>query len=130
MKHKAGMLGIVIVVGLSIAGRANGADQAQSPEAQWLTSAQYQQLFNRQVSEGFYPKKVEGRCENRSEQFRAEWTGIPLGTNFHAHHADTKAFYEARNKEYVSRGYSLQSVTNFKDCSGTERYLATWFRVK
>lgn len=92
--------------------------------------SQYQQLFNQQVREGFYPTVVEGRCENDSEQFHAEWTGIPIGASFYAHHALTKAFFEAMNEEYVSRGYSLQSVTNSKDCSGTDRYQATWFKKK
>ena len=96
----------------------------------WLTSAQYQHAFDKSVRDGFYPDKVEGRCENDSEQFRAEWKGIPLGAGFVSHHAMTKESYETRNQEYVSTGYILESVGKFKDCSGTERYQATWLKRK
>jgi hypothetical protein len=120
----------IVAAAMILANPGSAAEQAQPQQAQWLTLAQYQQVFNKQVREGFYPKTVEGRCEKGSEQFRADWTGIPLGASFHSHHALTKAFYEARNEEYISHGYSLQSVTNFKDCSGMERYQATWFKPK
>lgn len=128
--NRVGVLAVLVAVAIALINPGTAAEQSQSQQAQWLTSAQYQQVFNMQVRAGFYPKSVEGRCENGSEQFRAEWTGIPLGASFHSHHALTKAFYEARNEEYASFGYSLQSVTYFTDCSGKERYQATWFKNK
>ncbi|MGH8488664.1 MAG: TIR domain-containing protein [Gammaproteobacteria bacterium] len=97
-------------------------------KAEWLTSAQYQQAFDKQVQEGFYPNKVEGRCESASEQFHVEWKGFPLGAAFISHHAVTKEFYESKNQEYVSNGFSLEALNKFKDCSGKDRYQATWFK--
>lgn len=101
---------------------------AGSEKAEWLTAAQYQQAFDKQVREGFYPDKVEGRCESDSEQFHVKWKGIPLGADFVSHHAITREFYESKNQEYVSHGYSLESLNKFKDCSGRDRYQATWFK--
>lgn len=97
-------------------------------EAEWLTSAQYQQAFNRKVREGFYPDKVEAKCESGYEQFHVEWKGRPLGADFFSHHGVTKEFYESINQKYVSNGYSLESLNKFKDCSGRDRYQATWFK--
>ena len=34
------------------------------PQHTWMTSAQYELAKNKQVREGFYPHKVEGRCQN------------------------------------------------------------------
>jgi hypothetical protein len=97
-------------------------------KAEWLTAAEYQLEFNKKASEGFYPDKVEGRCESGSEQFHAEWKALPLGESFASHHAVTKEVYESKNQEYVSEGYSLESLYKFKDCSGTDRYQATWLK--
>jgi len=119
----------LVAAAIVLAKPGGAAEQAEEQRAQWLTSTQYQQVFNEQVREGRYPKTVEGRCENGSEQFRADWGRIPSGAGFYSHHALTKALYEARNGEYVSHGYSLQSITNFEDCSGVERYQATWINT-
>ncbi len=99
-----------------------------SEKAEWLTAAQYQQAFDKHVQEGFYPDKVEAKCENGYEQFHVEWKGRPLGAGFFSHHGITKEFYESKNQEYVSNGYSLESLNKFKDCSGRDRYQATWFK--
>ncbi|HEY5894736.1 MAG TPA: toll/interleukin-1 receptor domain-containing protein [Chthoniobacterales bacterium] len=96
--------------------------------AEWLTAAQYQQAFDKKAEEGFYPYKVEGRCENESEQFRVEWKGIPLDAEFVSHHAITREFFETKNREYTSMGFSLESLNKFKDCAGRDRYQATWFK--
>ena len=109
----------------------SNAVKSQSPgKDEWLTSAQYQQIFNKQAKEGFYPIRVEGRCENGGEQFHAQWQGVPSGASFYSHHAITKESFEVKNQEYISRGYSLVSLTTFKDCSGTERYQATWLKMR
>jgi TonB family protein len=119
----------LVAAAILLAKPAGATEQAELQRAQWLTSAQYQQVFHKQVREGRYPKTVEGRCESGREQFRAEWGRMPSGAGFYSHHALTKAFYEAKNREYVSHGYSLQSVTNFEDCSGIQRYQATWINT-
>jgi len=95
-------------------------------KAEWLTAAQYQQAFNKRVRDGFYPSKIQGRCESGSEQFHAAWKPIPLGTGFISHHGLPKESYERRNQAYVSKGYTLEALDKFKDCSNIDRYQATW----
>jgi hypothetical protein len=97
-------------------------------KAEWLTAAQYQLEFDKHLREGFYPDKVEGRCESGFEQFHVEWKGLPLGVDFASHHGITKDDYESKNQEYISQGYSLESLNKFTDCSGRDRYQATWFK--
>ena len=101
----------------------------QSPE--WMTAQQYQETFDKQVQDGFYPHKVEGRCASGREQFHVEWKGFPLGSEgFIAHHAATREFYEQKNQEYISMGFSLESLNSFKDCEGNNLYQANWFKRK
>jgi hypothetical protein len=110
------------------AGKPPSEEVHATAEPQWMTSAQYQMAFNNKVREGFYPSKVEGRCHDGVEEFRVEWKGTPLGTSFASHHGVTKGFYDNKNREYTASGYSLETLNTFKDCSGVERYQATWFR--
>jgi len=103
--------------------------KAENPEiAGWTTSAEYHQAFEKRMKDGYYPSWVEGRCEDGCEKFHAEWKGLPLGAGFASYHGLTKESYDAKKQEYTSKGYSQVCLTIFKDCSGTERYQATWFR--
>lgn len=99
--------------------------------SEWMTSEQYQEAFDRQVKEGMYPFKLEGRCESGREKFHVEWKGFPLGSEgFVSHHAVTREFYERKNQEYVAMGASLESLNSFKDCAGNDKYQANWFKRK
>ena len=98
------------------------------PGSQWMTAAQYQREFDTRAQKGFYPHEVEGECQSDGEKFRADWKAIPPGASFFAHHGMTRQDYARRNQEYPSKGYSLGSVKHFKDCSGTDRYQATWLK--
>jgi len=99
-----------------------------APSSQWMTSAQYQREFDTWGQKGFYPHQVEGECQSGGEKFRADWRAIPPGAAFFAHHGMTGRDYERREQEYRSRGYALETVKHFKDCSGADRYQATWLR--
>jgi Ni/Co efflux regulator RcnB len=98
------------------------------PRSQWMTSAQYQREFDTRAQKRFYPHEVEGECQSDGEKFRADWKAIPSGASFFAHHGMTREDYDRRNQEYPSKGYSLGSVKHFKDCSGIDRYQATWLK--
>ncbi len=99
-----------------------------APNSQWLTSAQYQREFDTRGPEGFYPREVEGKCQSGGEKFRADWKAIPAGASFYAHHGLTRQDYARRDQEYRTKGYTLESVKQFKDCSGIDRYQATWLK--
>ena len=98
------------------------------PGSQWMTSAQFQREFDARAQKGFYPPEVDGECQSGGENFRADWKGIPPGAFFYAHYGMTKQDYDRSNQEYPSKGHSLESVKQFKDCSGTDRYQATWLK--
>ena len=95
----------------------------------WMTSAQYQQDFNTRANAGFYPHKVDGKCQSGIEEFRAEWRKTPSGDRFLAHHGIDRGAYDSKNREYTSKGFSLVFVTTFTDCSGVDRYQATWLKL-
>lgn len=99
-----------------------------APSTQWMTSAQYQREFDAWGPKGFYPHEVEGECQSGGEKFRADWRAIPAGAAFFAHHGMTERDYERREQEYRSRGYALETVKHFKDCSGADRFQATWLK--
>ena len=96
--------------------------------AQWLTSAQFQREFDTVAPRGFYPGEVEGQCQADGEKYRADWKVQPEGAPFFAYFGMTLQNYELKDKEYRSQGYTLESVKHFKDCSGIERYQATWLK--
>jgi len=98
------------------------------PGSPWMTSAQYQREFEARGPQGFYPHEVDGECQSGVEKFRPDWKAIPAGAAFFAHHGMTRQDYERRDQEYRSKGYVLQSAKHFKDCSGTDRYQATWLK--
>ena len=94
----------------------------------WQTAAEYQSIFDTKTRDGFYPAELQGRCKGDVEQFRATWRGLPLGFGFESHHAVTKQYYDQRNQQLIAQGYSLAFANSFKDCSGRERYQATWLK--
>lgn len=99
---------------------------APAAETGWLTSAQYQKKFDSMLAEGFYPSKVEGRCEKDAEQFKGEWQAMSLSTAFVSRHGITKDSYAFVSSELTEKGYELKHLYIFKDCGGLERYQATW----
>jgi len=93
-----------------------------------MTSAQYQRDFDARAPKGFYPREVEGRCEVGSEKYLPDWTPLPRGAGFLHYFGMTREGYDNKNREYVAQGFSLVSVKRFRDCSGVQRYQATWLR--
>ncbi len=111
------------------------ATEIQKPAAdtppedpQWMTSAQFQQVFDRKVADGFYPYEIDGKCENGYEQFSAKWTGLPLGWYFYARHGAFEAPFERFNQDYLSKGFTLEFSSTFEDCAGKTRYQGVWLK--
>jgi len=115
---------VVVVVGAILAVNAFRT----APDDDWLTSAEYQQEFDARLKKGFYPHELLGECRSGGEKFRADWRAIPSGASFLAHHGMTRQDYDRRNGDYLAKGYSLGSLKHFRDCSGMERYQATWLK--
>jgi hypothetical protein len=106
----------------------NATSPEESGKGEWMSSAQYQQEFNTKSQNGFYPILVEGKCQNDGEKFHAEWKTIPPGTSFASRHGINKETYESANSDYVSQSYFLEFMNTFKDCTGGDRYQATWIK--
>jgi hypothetical protein len=96
--------------------------------SEWMTSAQYQRDFDTRAPKGFYPQEVEGRCEAGSETYLPDWKPQPPGAAFFSYFGMTREGYDNKNREYAAQGFSLVSVKHFSDCSGVERYQATWLK--
>jgi hypothetical protein len=95
----------------------------------WLSSADYQNEFDRQVANGFYPVIVEGRNHAGQSQFRAAFVPFPAGVFFfESRHGITRELYEQRNAELLNQGYTQIWVQSFTDASGIDRYQATWVK--
>ncbi|TSA44525.1 MAG: hypothetical protein D4R56_07040, partial [Deltaproteobacteria bacterium] len=122
-------LGWIVVIAVVVVAAILAVNAYRTvPGSQWMTSAQFQREFDTRAQKGFYPHEVDGECQSDGEKFRADWKAIPSGASFFAHHGMTKQDYDRRNQEYPSKGYSLGSVKHFKDCSGIDRYQATWLK--
>ena len=108
--------------------KAQRLGREHKKEEQWLTGDQYQEAFDKRLENGFYPDRLEGRCENGYQRFHAEWKRIPPSTDFISHHGITKEIYDGKRQEYEPQGFSLESLQVLKDCAGLDKYQATWFK--
>lgn len=122
--RNAAVLAVVLVVAAIVAVYA----YRPAPRSEWMTSAQYQRDFDTRAPKGYYPQEVEGRCEAGSEKYLPDWRPQPPGAGFFSYFGLTREGYDNKNREYVAQGFSLVSVKHFRDCSGVERYQATWLR--
>lgn len=95
----------------------------------WLSAEDYQIEFDQQVARRFYPTVVEGRNEAGQSQFRGGFVPFPAGTFFFfSHHGIAREFYDQRNVELTSDGFTQIWVQSFTDASGIDRYQATWVK--
>src|SRR5262249_32229890 len=97
------------------------------PPTPWLTSAEYQREFDSNQSQ-FYPAKIEGRCNNGREEFRAVWKVRPAESAFESHTGMTKQQFEDKQNALREQGYSLESSGVFQDCNNVTKYQATWLK--
>lgn len=122
--RNAAVLAAVVVVAAIVAAYA----YRSAARSQWMTSAQYQRDFDTRAPKGFFPQEVEGRCEAGSEVYLPDWKPQPPGAAFLSYFGMSREGYDNKNREYLAQGFSLVSVKHFRDCSGVERYQATWLR--
>lgn len=127
-KSRRPIAAALLLAALTAGGLAAYRFWPRSPAGEWYSSDQYQRLFNRNSRRGLYPEKVEGRCADGYEQFRPHWKVLPLGVDFATHHGVTQEFHDGKSRDYAADGYRQSSLTVFTDCSGAERYQATWLK--
>jgi hypothetical protein len=106
---------------------AAGAKSSSSQQDDgWLTSAEYQQLFDRMVSQQRYPRVVEARLFGDELRFKAEFVPFPRADfGFYSSHAMTPDEFARQDRINRARGYRLlhRQALKTKD---TEFIQATW----
>jgi uncharacterized caspase-like protein len=96
--------------------------------SKWMTSGDYQTLFNDMVRNRQYPRIVEARSYNGGLLFHAVFAPFDGGHfNFWSHHGMKAELFEQRKLIYGREGFALvwkQSVV----LNGVEYIQATWVR--
>jgi len=105
-------------------------DRSDEPHfTAWMTSDDYQNYFDRQVQNSYYPTKVEGRNNNGEGQFRAVFSPYPTESfSFDSRHGMDQQYYEEHNRLLLSEVYTRVCLQMFIDQYGIRRYQATWIR--
>jgi hypothetical protein len=94
----------------------------------WMSYSLYQQEFNLQVDQKHYPKKVEGRCNSFSPQFRAHFVPYPSDKfTFYSYHNMNNSYFKKRDEDLTHKGYRIVCSQSF-ECNGKTYYQATWIR--
>src|SRR5262245_2084837 len=91
-----------------------------------LTAQQYQNEFNRLVSQGYRLVDVSGYGEGGEARYAAIWEQAP-GPAWEARHGLTAAQYQATFDSLVAQGYRLVHVAGYS-VQGVDQYAAIWDR--
>jgi hypothetical protein len=106
----------------------NGNEEIYSP---WMSGKEYQEEFDRQNRQGFYPKQVEGREYNGKIEFRAIFIKYLRGNlSFYTHHGLPETEYDRKNKEYTLKGFTRIWHQEFMASSGQNLHQGTWTRTQ
>ena len=98
-------------------------------QAQWearhgLTSAAYQDTFNRLTSQGYRLTWVSGYTYNDDPRYAAIFEKKP-SPQWIAHHGMTSSDYQHKFDNYTSQGYRLVLVNGYT-VGGVDYYVAIW----
>jgi len=101
----------------------------QRPGPAWqarhgLTSAQYQQEFDRLASQGYRPVDVSGYTVAGQDHYAAIWEQRPSPA-WQARHGLTSAQYQQEFDRLMGQGYRLVDVSGYS-VNGQDRYAAIW----
>lgn len=99
------------------------------PNKAWLDAAQLDQEFGRWRRTWIYPHRIVGQCHNSVEWYRVEWKVLDDGQRYYVYYGIPQETYERHDQNLRGRGYSLDSMTQFRDCSGKDRFQATWSAI-
>ena len=88
-----------------------------------LTSAQYQEAFDKYVAMGFVPDWVSGYSENGQDHYAAIWRQLPRLGGWAARHGLTASEYQQFFDTMVSQGFKPQVVSGY-DIGGQDHYAA------
>ena len=93
----------------------------------WMSAADYQKEFNRQVQLKNYPEEVEGRCDSTSPQYRGLFKYKPSDLSFWSHHGLNGNRFNERDQELINKGYQRVWHQEF-ECSGKTLHQGIWIK--
>ncbi len=93
--------------------------------SRWLSRNAYQQLFNKMVTTGHFPARVEGKTEDGEPLFRAQFKLKPPRFGFISFHGISTKVYQQKTTKCRQQGFRELSVTSFVDSKGTQRFSGT-----
>jgi hypothetical protein len=93
----------------------------------WISSADYQKLFNDMVPKRWYPSAVEGRSLGGERQYRARFEPMGRIGSFWSYHGMTLDGFNQRDEALRGQGYVLVSKQSFHDERG-DAVQATWVK--
>jgi hypothetical protein len=91
-----------------------------------LGAAEYQRLFDREVSKNRYPETVSAVCENGLPRYSAVFEPFPKGRfGFYAHHGASDEAFRRQDTNYTAAG--LQRVWHNRiECGGRPYNQGVW----
>jgi hypothetical protein len=100
-------------------------ERTLSPDA-WLSSADYQKLFDQQVAKQFYPTKEYGRLKDGRREFRGEWHSGPAPCPWESRGELTASEFKKMDADHTGRGYVLSWKSEFESEFGKPVIQAIW----
>jgi hypothetical protein len=116
-----------LLIALDKLGAISSGEKILSPDA-WLSSADYQKLFEDQVRKGFYPIKVQGRLNNKRQEFRGEWHSGQGPCSWRSHGELSSGQFKKIDAEYTADGYTLSWKSEFASEFGSAVIQAIWIQ--
>ena len=96
----------------------------------WLSASDYQEEFNYQLGNDFYPKKVYGKCISSSDKYRADFAPFSSQNfSFSSIHGAGQEVFSTKDSELKNQGYQLTWVQSFS-CFNKTIYQATWEKLQ
>ncbi|HLP91727.1 MAG TPA: serine hydrolase [Nostocaceae cyanobacterium] len=90
-----------------------------------LTSDEYQNIFNKYVTQGYRPVQVSGYVVGNQDRYAAIFEKISNSPAWIAHHRMTSDEYQNRFNNYVAQGYRPIQVSGY--AIGSQDYYAAIF---
>ena len=114
-----------LLIALDRLGAFRPSQKILSPDA-WLSSADYQKLFDDQVAKGFYPTKEYGRLKDGRHEFRGEWHSGRAPCPWQSRGELSAGEFKKVDADYTGKGYALSWKSEFVNEFGKPVIQAIW----
>lgn len=116
--------------------RTGGAPRSAAPaptvavQSDWIPRSRYQEEFDKQVGNGFYPDETKAECQNRTERIRTLWRPLPDDMMFRSFSRMSRESFDRAEASARAKGYERKWTSEFMSCSGEQRFIALWMGRK